>query len=188
MLGQEVSYALYGAWRLARLDPAGLGFFDRSREGLIRSFRAAIIVYPFFLLLLVLRVEDTAWQQAGAARVILIETIGYVISWTAYPLATLQLARFLDRTERWPGFIVVYNWSQILQTVLFLAAAALAASGVLPAGLGRNLLLLATIAILLYEWYIARVALDVPGTAATVAVLIDLVIGVLVAHVAEALY
>jgi hypothetical protein len=188
MFGQEVSSALYGAWRLARLDPAGLGFFDRSREGLIRSFRAAIFVYPAFLLLLGLRIEDKVWEQSGAGRIILIETIGYVVSWTAFPLATLRLARFLDRETRWPGFIVAFNWSQVLEYVLVLFCAGLAISGVLPAGVGAGLLHATTIACLLYEWYIARVALDVPGTAATIAVLIELVISGIVNRVTEILY
>jgi hypothetical protein len=188
MFGQEVSAAFYGAWRLARLDPAGLGFFDRSRTGLIRSFRAAILVYPAFLLLLGLRIDEKVWAQSGTARIILVETIGYVVTWTAFPLAVLQLARFLDREARWPDFTVVYNWSQVPESVLVLACAGLAMTGVLPPGLGTGLLEASSIACLLYEWYVARVALDVPGVPATIAILIELVIYELVNRVAQLLY
>jgi hypothetical protein len=188
MLGQEVSYALYGAWRLARLDPAGLAFFDRSREGLIRSFRAALFVYPIYLLLLRYDVSDKVWDESGVGRVLVVSTIGYVISWVAFPLAMLQLSRYLDREARWPGFVVVYNWAQIPEWGLQLLAAALAASGVLPEGLSATLLIAVFFACLLYEWYIARVALDVSGTAAVIAVLIDLVLSRLIYRVTDFLY
>ena len=55
-----------------------MALFDRSVTGFWRSFTAALLVYPAFLLLLGLRIEDAEWASSGVARILLIETIGYV--------------------------------------------------------------------------------------------------------------
>jgi hypothetical protein len=46
----------------------------------------------------------------------------------------------------------------------------------------------AVIAVFLYEWYIARVALELSGALATMIVLIDFVLGELVTRTAGSLY
>ena len=38
---REVSYGLFGAWRLAHLDRRGMEYFDTSIDGFWRSFWAA---------------------------------------------------------------------------------------------------------------------------------------------------
>jgi hypothetical protein len=46
----------------------------------------------------------------------------------------------------------------------------------------------AAIAVLAYEWFVARVALETTAAAAALVVLVDLVLGVLISHVASSLY
>ena len=180
--------AVGGTLRLACGDRRALGFFDASIDGFWRSFRAALICYPLYLLLLAFRVKAARWEQTGIPVVLIIETIGYVISWTAFPLLILPLSRWFGRENRFLAFMVVYNWSQIPQTVLFVLVALDGATGLLMSSALQFAQLTAAIATLIYEWYIARVALAVTGAQATVVVMADLVLGSLVARVAENLY
>jgi len=184
----EVQLAVGGALRLARGDPRGLGFFDTSIDGFWRSFRAAVICYPFFLILLGFRVSTARWQAAGLMPVVIVETIGYVISWVAFPLLMLPLSRWLGREERFLPFMVAYNWSQVPQTALFVILAAGAASGLLPHAMEQLADFAAAVAVLLYEWYIARVALAVSSSQAVPVVLLDLVLGSVLSRITEALY
>ncbi len=92
----ELRWALAGCWRLATGDRGGLACFDRSLDGFWRSFRAAFLSYPLYLVLLMMRVSPEQWQAAGGGRIVAIETIGYVIAWVAFPLVIL-LGRRLDR-------------------------------------------------------------------------------------------
>ena len=46
----------------------------------------------------------------------------------------------------------------------------------------------AAIAVLVYEWFIARVALETTASAAALVVLVDLFLGVFISHVASSLY
>src|SRR5882757_1850040 len=121
----EISDALHGAWRLACLDRRGMAYFARGEAAFWRSFRAAIILYPVFLIMLALRPGDPESPGGEWGRVLLVETIGYVISWTAFPLMMLPITRFLGREQLWLDFMIVYNWSQILLAGPFLLASAL---------------------------------------------------------------
>ena len=184
----EVQLAVGGALRLARGDPRGLGFFDTSIDGFWRSFRAAAICYPFFLMLLASRVSAAHWAASGAPRIVIVETIGYVISWVAFPLLMLPLSRWLGREDRFLAFMVAYNWSQLPQTALFVVLAANSAAGLLPHALAQFADFAAAVAVLLYEWYIARVALAVSASQAVPVVLLDLVLGSILSRITEALY
>jgi hypothetical protein len=111
-----------------------------------------------------------------------------VISWVAFPLLMLPLARWLDRENRFLAFMVAYNWSQIPQTVLFVSVGLDGAAGLLPPSAARLAGLVAIGAVFVYEWYIARVALAVTGIQATLVVIVDLLLGTVLSRVADSLY
>jgi len=180
--------AIGGALRLARGDRRGLGFFDASIDGFWRSFRAALICYPPYLLHLRFRIDAPVWEAAGVVPILATETIAYVISWVAFPLLILPLARQLGRENRFLGFMVAYNWSQIPQAVLFVLIGLDDATGLLPPPAVQVAGLLAVIAVLVYQWFIARVALAVNAAQAMVVVIIDVVMGTALGHIAEQLY
>ncbi len=115
----ELRWALVGCLRLARGDRGGLGYFDRSLDGFWRSFMSAFLSYPFFLVLLTMRVSLADWNAAGGLQIMLVETIGYVISWVAFPLLMLTVLRWIGRRHRFFDFMVPYNWCQLPQSVLF---------------------------------------------------------------------
>lgn len=130
----ETLRALYGTWRLARGDEQGLGFFNFSIEGFWRSFLAAAIVFPAFVLLRWNDIFD-APEDFPAIRYMLVESIAYVIKWVAFPLIMFHVIPMLGRAERYIAFITVYNWASVLQMGLYLAALML---GVLFPSLGAG--------------------------------------------------
>jgi len=185
---REARLALAGTLLLARGDARGLGCFDASLGGFWRSFRAALICYPFYVLLTFDLVTDAQWEAAGGARIMAIRTIGYVISWTAFPLIIVSLCRRVDRDDHFLGFMTVYNWCQVPQIVLFATIAVVQASGLLGAVVGEAVGSAAAVAVLVYEWYIARVALDVSVAVAVLVVLVDLLLATVLSLVGESLY
>jgi hypothetical protein len=190
----QVSMALQGTLRLARLDPRGMAFFDRSVSGFWQSYRAALISYPVFMAMLLLLVPsgDAAGPAAAAPvpapdwfRIVLVESIGYVIQWVGFALLMLPVSRFLGREERWLDYIVAYNWSQMLQITLQLAALLLIVSGLAPAA---PVVLLQDVLLLLYGGFIAHIALGVGGPAATMVVLLDFTFGTFISLITQALH
>jgi hypothetical protein len=184
----EARLALAGTLRLARGDRGGLACFDRSLDGFWHSFRAAAISYPLYLVLLAMRVTVAEWERSGGWRIVTVETIGYVIAWVAFPLLMLTVTRWLGRAHRFFDFMVPYNWCQVPQSVLFVLVGLEAESGILGVQAGQAIDFVAAIATLVYEWYIARVALETTGSAAAFVVLVDLVLGVAISRVVGGLY
>ena len=184
----EVQLALAGCLRLARGDRGGLACFDRSLDGFWRSFRAAVISYPLYLMLLAMRVSVAEWQQSGGWRIVTVETIGYVVAWVAFPLLMLNVVRWIGRAHRFFDFMVAYNWCQVPQSALFVLVGLVSAGGVLSAQASEAMDMAAAIATLLYEWFIARVALDTSGVVAIFVVLLDLVLGVFISRITGGLY
>src|SRR3984885_4879093 len=184
---REVSYGLYGAWRLAWRDRGAMVGFDRSLEGAIRSFWAAATCHPGFVVLLLLRFSPDQLHGGAIYRILLVESIGYVIGWCAYPLAALPLCRWVANEERALGFIIPYNWAQVLQTALLLPIAAVGALDIVPDYTIAYAETVAYIAIIVYEWFIARIALESGGLPATALVLLDIVLGAMLAQVTHVL-
>lgn len=184
----EVRWAMTGCLRLARGDRRGLEYFDRSLDGFWRSFMSAFLSYPLFLILLTMRVSLADWKAAGGLPIVLIETIGYVISWVAFPLIMLSVLRWIGREHRFFDFMVPYNWCQLPQSILFVVIGLQSESEALGSSLSQILEFAAAIAVLVYEWYIARVALETSAAAAALVVLVDLVLGVVVTRAAGGLY
>ena len=183
---REVANGIYGAWRLARLDAGAMTWFDRSAHGVWRSFWAMALAYPGFLLLLALRpTADQSWFVLSLPTA-LVESIGYVIGWTALPLIIFEIWHWFRREEQALDFIVAYNWAQLLQILPSIAVALIA--GALTPTLALTLNFALWVAIIGYEWFIARVALRASGLVTTAVVLLDQVLGMGLGEIAQSFY
>lgn len=183
----EIGPAVYGAWRLAFFDPNGMRYFDQSLTGFWRSFRLAIWLAPASFLADAISISEMkvtgGWSSIGAEgwfRIGAAEMIGYVIAWTAFPLATYYLARLIDRGDRYLGYIVADNWAGVIETPLFLLTILIAHAGIFPGGIGQLFPAAARILVLIYEWYIARTALNISGFGAFGVVLVGFFISVMI--------
>lgn len=170
----EALKALYGAYRLARLDPRGLSYFNLSEQGFWRSFKAAGIVFPMYFLLMAIRygVDDI---DTSLGRYMSVELIAFVIGWVAFPVAMVGIARQFERTRHYMRYIIAYNWAAVLQNGLYIPIAILSVTGQLT-GAGGFLVLLAMVMIIFYTWYVAKTALEISGPAAAGVVAFDFVI------------
>ncbi|MDE0335987.1 MAG: hypothetical protein OXI64_13580 [Defluviicoccus sp.] len=176
--GTEVARAVYGAWRLALLDRKGLDFFDGTVEAYWNSFYAAAIVAPAYALLLVLRLSEVE-TRAGPVAIMAVEALAYIIGWVAFPLIMIYVCDRLGRFDRYLRYIAAHNWSNVIQIAVFLLVT-IFAKGFLGGGLAVFLGLSATVAILFYQWFIARTALEVSGGRAASIVGLDLLISILI--------
>ncbi len=176
-LQTETLRALYGTWRIARGDAGGLAFFNYSLQGFWRSFLAAVIIFPAFVLL---RGHDlmAAPDDFPVMRYMTTEVISYVIRWVAFPLVMFHIAPMLDRAERYIGFITVYNWACVIQMGVYLVALALAA--LFPMlGVG-GFVMIAIVATLVYSVYITHLTLAIPVLTASAIVIADFLLSIII--------
>jgi hypothetical protein len=169
---EEVIRSLYGAYRLAWLDRSGMGHFNLSVEGFWRSFFAAVLVAPGYALLvaqeLLARPETVSLPWA-----VLVEAVAYVVGWAAFPLVAIVLTQLLDLSRNYAALIIAANWAAVMQIAVFLAAVAV---GLVLPPLGGLAAMLATGAILFYQWFVIRTALDTTGGIAVAVLLVDLLL------------
>ena len=171
MIVREAIVSLYGAWRLARLDPRGFELFDRSEAGALRSFAAAVPVLPLYVLAALMLAPRG--PTTHPLRWLSVQAIAYVLSWVAYPVAAESLTRVMGCRQRFSGYLSAYNWSMVLQNAALLPLTALTAMNVLSSEIMQLLWLMAIAAIMAWLWFIARTALNVSAVTAAGLVILD---------------
>lgn len=173
---EEITRAIYGAYRLARLDQGGMNHFDLSIEGFWRSFFAAVVVLPFYIVLIFGPLGGFAESTAGPELYLLVKLASYAIGWAIFPVAMIFLARLLSLSANYVPFIIAHNWSAVIQIAVLLPVFLLAPGDGPPEGAAALVLMLAIVAVLFYQWYIARVALGTSALTAAGVVVFDVVL------------
>jgi len=175
----EVAYSIAGAIRLARFDTGGLDHFGDSTEAFWKSFWAAVLIAPFFFLLLLLRHGKTTTGLAFLHNVFL-ELLAYAVSWLAFPVVMAALSRSLNCELEYVRYIVAYNWCGVIQNGIYLPIAILGFIGVLSGALANLLALVAIGWVLVYTYFVTRSALGVTGGTAMGIVFMDLMLGIVI--------
>lgn len=178
-LPRDISSSLQGAWRLMRFDAGGMGGFDLSADGFWRSFLAAIPVAPTYAIVVWLELA-TREEPFNAAWAVMVCSIAYGLGWVAFPVAAIGVTRLLGLTDRYVALIVSFNWISVPQALIMTLVIALDASGGLPGPLGGWLTVAAMVYILIYQWFVARVALDTTPLTTTGVVVLQVVISLFI--------
>ncbi len=172
---REVVAALYGAWRLLRFDAHGFAWFDLTIDGFWRSFFAATLVAPAYLILAALDLTGRAGPVDGGWATLVL-TLAYAAEWIAFPIAAIFITRLLDLTEGYVPLIVAGNWISVPQSLLVAAAGAIDEWGGLAGAIGPFITLSATLYVLIYQWFVTRLALNTSGLTAIGVVILQILI------------
>jgi hypothetical protein len=183
----ETLNALYGTYRLARLDAGGLDYFEPTVDAFWRSFKAALLIAPFYGLLLALRYQSgeigtSAWHYGA------IEIVAYVTAWVAFPVLMLSVSKRFGCAHNYLRFMVAYNWAAVPQNMLYLPIAMLSVTGIISADAAGFFALLALALIIGYVWFITRTALEIPVVGAAAIVAMDFAISILINGYVEGLH
>ena len=182
----ELNKSLFGAYRLARLDPGGVVFFDTSIEGFWKSFFAAILVAPLFFALLAFKSNNIS-IEINMLRYFAIEGTAYIIGWFWFPLMIYSLTQTLNLGKNYLQFIVSYNWCSVIQNTVYLPFAILFELNIVSGTTAQifNLILLSMI--VTYIWFIAKVTLDTTTLVAGGIVVLDICLWLALSFVTQSL-
>lgn len=176
---QEITASIYGSWRLALIDRRGMSWFNHSIEGFWRSFFVALLLAPLAAIMVGYQLGHAAPHIDGG-RLIAIEIVSYALGWIVYPVAALFACRLMGLSDHYVSYIIVYNWSHVIPAVVALPIGIAALLGLLSLGSAGTILLIVTVAVLAYRWFIARVALGADGLTAAALVALELLLELLV--------
>ena len=181
-----VSSGLHAAWLLARGRAEGLRYVEADMAGAARSFWAAGLCLPAFVCLRLI-----GWTGSGmpphATHVIAIDLLSYGAGWCGFAVLSHQLVGAMGLAERWPRFIALWNWCNVVQYLLLVVFSIPGLLGA-PALFDQVAQLFALGWALWLEWFAFRLTLGVSIVAAAGLVMVDVAIGVLLAAVSVALH
>lgn len=177
---REILSSLYGTWRLAHLDPQGMGWFNLSAEGFQRSFFAAVLVLPAYLGALAL--DSALSGEPGPDWGV--KLAFYPVYWLTLPIVLGIAARALGLGRGYAAAVIASNWAGVLVNGVLLGLAVIAATG-LFGNLGTVIYLIAYMAGLFYAWFILRTALETTGGIAAALTAICELVNLLVQKVAS---
>jgi hypothetical protein len=178
-----VAAGLQGALLLARGRAEGMALVDANSAA--RSFWALALCLPAFLFL---RVLDWMWDGLPAAptHASALELLGYLIGWLGFAVASRPLVASLNRADQWELFLATWNWCNVVQYLLLVAASIPRLLGA-PDWISETAGLVALGWALWLEWYAARLSLDIDALPAAGLVALDVGIGIALSAVIGAL-
>jgi hypothetical protein len=170
---------LRAALLLARGREEGVRLLDVGPADAMRlatcSFIAAPICLPTYTGKSVLDCLQ-AGVSGPALRGVAAGLLALIVGWAGFALASHRLAAVLHRSSLWPRFIALWNWCNVLQNLVMLAALVPVALG-LPAWVDETVWLVALGWALWLEWFATRASLAISGWPAAGLVALDLAIG-----------
>ena len=181
----EIQRSVEAAWRLARGDQAGMAQFDLSVDGFWGSFVAMPLVAPAYALVLIDQYAHVGWPEHPWWAT-LAEATSFFCGWLAFPIAAVFLTRLLGLSARYVPLIIANNWAAVVQIAIYTGVVLVGA--ILPAELRSLALLMATLVVLGYQWFVFRTALGSGGGVAAGLVVIDLLLSMAVSRSLDALF
>jgi len=188
----EVARSLYGAWRLFLDRPEAMRYFDVSLDGFWRSFAAVILLVPAYAMTAlaeyrVILSDAIADDGFSNAAFVADKALALGIDWIALPVLLALVARPLGISRTYAPFIVARNWCAVLAVLPFGLIGFLFAAGIFGVDLANVLSLAALVVVLYYNFLIARRALAVGTAFAIGIVILDLLVSLSVAALADSI-
>ena len=169
---REIIRAVQGVWMLARFNPAGMSWLNITLAGFWRSFGAAVLLAPFFAVTLAILY---AGSSTSLGRIVAVEFAQYALGWIVFPAVMIFVARTLNLTDRYVGFIIAYNWSSVIQVAVFFPLT-LATAYAGPSWTMEFLWLSAWAYVVIFLIFIARTALATTLATAISVVALDVML------------
>jgi hypothetical protein len=180
----EIQRSVEAAWLLARGDQRGMAMFDLSLEGFWKSFAAALLVAPAYGIVLLDQYRLVGWPE-HVTGTMFAELVSFVLGWLAFPIVNIFLTRLLGLSTRYVPLIVANNWSAVVQVALYTTVVIVGM--VLPADLRTLALFVATLAVLTYQWFVIRTALQTTSATAFGLVAVDILTSIMLSRGLDAL-
>jgi hypothetical protein len=174
-----------GLMGLVRFDLAAIDLFDSSPAGFWKSFWIGPLLAPGLAAAIIAHLWNDS--VANPTMFVVWQVVAYVIGLVAFPLVMLPISRHFERRHRYARYVTVYNWIQLPELLLSLPIELLAVTHALPPEPLVVLWLIVRSTLFVYEWYIAKVTLEIEAISAMGLVAIDFLLGLLIGRVAELL-
>ena len=181
-LAQEIYQSLYGAWRIACMDAGAMRYFNLTIDGFWRSFIAAVLLAPFFLITNIVNETGAGAQHLAdnAVGYAIVWLVVWFVGWAVFPLIMVPVASLLNLSGTYVPFIIAWNWSSMLMAAVLYPLSFLFGLGVIGEGGAALLLMAARMSVFFYAYLVARTSLQCSLAVAVGIVLLEFLLGLLI--------
>ncbi|MDE2006676.1 MAG: hypothetical protein KGI51_08935 [Rhodospirillales bacterium] len=173
-----------GAALLAIGRARGIAAMPADASGAARSFAAAGFgLLPFAAQL---ALGPRLGGPPLSLQAVSLDLLAYAIGWAGYAVISHHLVATLGKADRWPRCIAAWNWVNVVQYLVLLAASLPVLAGLGPVPL-QLLGAAGQLWALWMEWFAIRQALDATALEAAGLVLPDVLLGLALALALSAL-
>jgi len=169
---QEIIRAAMRVWGILKFDPIAAQGFENSLAGFGRSFLAAFLGLPIYLL----AISNTVGMfnpKMPILSLVLILVLYQAIEWLLWPNIMVGFSRWLDAKKYYFRYISAYNWLSLAVMSL-----ALPLQYAVQAGISGGQLMMVAFGIFImtavYQWFLAKHALQISGRYAVGLVMMNL--------------
>ncbi len=178
-LTSSVSSGLHAAFLLARGRSEGMRYVQADVDGVHCSFWALAVSAPAIVCLqLIVWVQETV--PTNASHVLALDMMSYVVGWLGFVVLSFYVVPVFNLGTHWGRFVVAWNWCNVVENMLLVVGCV---PGLLhaPPAIDEASQIITTGWALWIEWYAIRLALSASGLAAAALVILDQLIGLLLA-------
>ena len=174
----EITWSVYGCYRLALKDKDALSLFNLTASGFWTSFSAM-----FLSLLIILLQKSIEFKfsvtDASYFQFILLFGLAVIISWNCYLVVMAVLSKYMDFSAKFSTFVIVYNWSQLAIIAIWFLLSIIVTGLLGPMAVGIIGLLFIGVSYL-YLWYILVITLQITSTVAVALAFMEFIIAILI--------
>jgi hypothetical protein len=178
-LTDSISSGLRAAFLLARGRSEGMRHVQAGVDGVQSSFWALAVSAPAIVCLqLIVWVQDRV--PADASHVLALDMMSYVVGWLGFVVVSYYVVPLFNAAPHWGRFVVAWNWCNVVENMLLVVGSV---PGLLhaPPAIDEASQIITTGWALWIEWYATTLALGASGLAAAALVILDQLIGLLLA-------
>ncbi len=172
---EEATRGIFAAWYMFLRDKRAAQLFDNTYMAAVKSYWAALIVLPLYMLGTTIEFlnpsEDvrnfaTLAAEAGLFNATVAEFCIFVLCWfVAWPLVLDRITPYLDEAcdRNFFRYIAAYNWMRVTYVLVGLLFVALHYAGLIPAASAAPVALTVLVVLWSYHWFVMRHALGING-------------------------
>lgn len=171
----SVGSGLHGAFLLARGRSEGMHYVQADADGVLISFWALAVASPTIVCLrLIIWVETSI--PSDASHVLALDMMAYVVGWLGFVALSYHIVPLFRAEARWGRYVSTWNWCNVVESLLLVVGCI---PGLLhaPPIIDTASQIFTTGWALWIEWYATRLALGTGALAALSLVIIDQLIG-----------
>lgn len=165
-----IQYSLKAAFKLIKLNPHSMEYFDLSSDGFWKSFWAIAVMVPGLILVSVFQYQgviDSASPDEAISYPFLSNVVFFFLALPFTALVMAYFTKFMKIEQNYASMIIAYNWMSALVYLIMAVITVILGSGLFSNNISGVILTVIGFYFSIYiHWFTFKVGLQISGALA----------------------